>query len=185
MDSTQELDKLKHATKIMNLGKAGESIIANYFASMENTRVELSVDSYDSKKDMTVYQKIQLIKSVDDFIDDGESITIIVNEKTVEVKTQTPYFTTSELTIRKSQLDKCRMVDELYFVAVPDPKWKSDLAGCIYKVDPEKFRGRPYKKQDKFGGVRYMIGIGIHQEAVTKVKDLTQQEIEYLLKAKS
>ena len=120
------------------LGLAGEKIIANYF-SEQGQKVKHSVDKFDREKDM-----------------------LIENSTKVEVKTQQPYVKMNALTFRPNQLNKCRNVDELYFVTAkaqisPYYKWND----CIFKVNPKTFETKSYKTSY---GVE-MIAIPIEQEA--------------------
>lgn len=136
------------------LGKTGEKIIANMFSSA-GLKVEYSIDNFDRHKDF------------------------IVEGKTVEVKTEQPYVLKNAISIRDTQLKKCKSVDHLFFVSVPplfDKNYK--WGGCILKVDPKTFKHSSYTT--KFG--TKMIQIPIEQPAVEKVRNLTKEEIDELMK---
>ena len=136
-------------SKQHDLGAVGEKIVANELGGS----VEFAVDKYDSKKDFTV------------------------NGKTIEVKTQVPFISESAFSICPGQLQKCRSVDELYFVAVPAKKsykWE----GWMFKVDPKTFTVRDTITRDG----RTMLLIDIEQPAVSKVRKVTDVYIKSLIK---
>lgn len=141
-------------TAIEILGKTGEKIIANMFNS-EGRKVQYAIDNFDSQKD---------------FIVDG---------KMVEVKTEQPYVLKNAITIRKTQLRKCKAVDELYFISVP-PLFKKDYkwGGWIFKVDSKTFNYSNYTTKSG----NNMIEIPIEQEAISKVRKLTNEELFELMK---
>lgn len=136
------------------LGKTGEKIIANMFSSAR-LKVEYSIDNFDRHKDF------------------------IVEGKTVEVKTEQPYVLKNAISIRDTQLKKCKSVDYLFFVSVPplfDKNYK--WGGCILKVDPKTFKHSSYTTKFR----TKMIQIPIEQPAVEKVRNLTKEEIDELMK---
>jgi hypothetical protein len=183
MDEIEEIKKLKRDIKISQLGQVGEKIIRNMFSSKDNTYVEDAIDLYDSTKDMIVYEKVRKVVEADED-GDADSQTILVNGKTIEVKTQTPYIELRCVSIRTGQLKKCRMVDELYFVTVPHKSYAYKGSGWILKVDPKTFTPFQYEpKKDKYtsSGKRYMYGIRLNDPAVTRVRPLTKKEIEELM----
>lgn len=141
-------------TAIEFLGKTGEKIVANYLTEM-GQKVQHSIDNFDREKD---------------FLVDG---------KKVEVKTEQPYVLKNAISIRDTQLNKCRSVDCLYFVLVPplinrEYKW----GGVILKVDPKTFQYKAYTT--KLG--TKMVEIPIDQPAVELVKNLSDDEKKELLK---
>ena len=171
----QIIDERKQ--KISQLGLAGEKIIRNML-SKQGLIVEDSLDYYDNTKDMTVF-----VSNKDDEFDENSS-TIFVNGKTVEVKTCTPYVEKKAVTIRKNQLKKCRNVDELYFVTVPHKFLRYKYENWILKIDPKTFECESYKQNDKREplGYRNMLAIKIGQEATTRIRELTENEKNELLK---
>jgi hypothetical protein len=159
--------------KISRLGEIGEKIIRNMFSS-QGLKVEDSLDVYDNKKDMTVYEEEY----------DEVSFTLIVNKKTIEVKVNTPYVLKKAVTIRENQLTKCRGVDELYFITIPHKTMEYKYSGWILKVDPKTFEYEPYPQPDKYepSGIRNMLAIKVGQPATTRIRKLTEIELEQLLK---
>jgi hypothetical protein len=159
--------------KISRLGEIGEKIIRNMFSS-QGLVVEDSLDVYDSTKDMTVYRE-EL---------DEVSFTLVVNKLTIEVKVCTPYVHKKAVTLRKKQLKKCREVDELYFITVPHKTLAYKYSGWILKIDPKTFEYEEYTQDDKREplGYRKMIAIKIGQPATTRIRELTEVELEQLLK---
>lgn len=136
------------------LGKTGEKIIANML-NAEGLRVEYALNNYDREKD---------------FIVDG---------KKVEVKTEQPYVKKNAISIRDTQVRKCRGVDVLYFVTVPplfDRRYK--WGGWIFRVDPQTFKYDPYVTS--FGVS--MVAIPIEQEAVIPIRELNKEEIDELMR---
>tara|TARA_B100000795_G_C22366617_1_gene274494 strand:+ start:42 stop:476 length:435 start_codon:yes stop_codon:yes gene_type:complete len=88
------------------LGDIGQKIVGNYMSRIGRT-VEMSVDPFDSEKDMKV------------------------NEKSLEVKTQVPFCTKKGFSIKPNQLPKCLNAD--YFVIVQAPCDYLDKA-AIWKI---------------------------------------------------
>lgn len=136
------------------LGKTGEKIVANLL-NAEGLRVEYALNNYDKEKDF------------------------IVEGKKVEVKTEQPYVKKNAITIRDTQVRKCKSVDVLYFVTVPPLfnrgyKW----GGWIFRVDPQKFEYSPYVTS--FGVS--MVAIPIEQEAVIPIRELNKEEIDELMR---
>lgn len=131
------------------LGILGEKIVQNYFTA-QGKLVFPSEKKYDAEKDM------------------------MIAGKTAEVKTQCPFITKSVFTIRASQVNKVRSVQELYFVAIPHKKYKSGLVGYVYSVDPVTHiqRDGEYYKD---GNKREFIDI--IQPAVKKLFSLTYDQI--------
>jgi hypothetical protein len=159
--------------KILRLGEIGEKIIRNMF-SRQGLIVEDSLDVYDSTKDMTVYHE-EL---------DEVSFRIVINKRKIEVKVCTPYVHKKAVTLRKKQLIKCREVDELYFITVPHKTLDYKYSGWILKIDPKKFEYEEYTQDDKREplGYRKMISIKIGQPATTRIRPLTEFELEQFLK---
>ena len=137
------------------MGLAGEKIVTNLLSSF-GLKVEQSINKYDSEKDMLV---------------DGYK---------VEVKTETPYALKNCFSFRPNQLKKCSTVDVLYVVSVPhpNPKYNCEASGWIYRIDPKTFKTFNYKT--RYG--TEMIGIKIDQEAVVKIKQMSDDEIKELKK---
>ena len=139
---------------IRDRGLLGEKIMTNYF-NTQGFMVEHSIDKFDREKDM------------------------LVNGKKVEIKTEQPLVFKNCLTIRETQLKKCRSVDELYFVTVP-PSFRENYqyGGCIFKVDPENFKWTKWIPKDG----RQMCAISIFQESVKFIKKLSDAECKELIK---
>ena len=141
-------------TAIEFLGKTGEKIVANELNKL-GKKVEHSINNFDSEKD---------------FLVDGFK---------VEVKTEQPYVMKNCISIRKTQLRKCRGVDKLYFVLVPPlmkPNYK--WGGWLMEVDPNFTVSETYVT--KFG--TEMVSIPIEQEAVVPLRRLSTEENRELLK---
>jgi len=136
-------------TKQHDLGVVGEKIIANELGG----DIKFSIDKYDNKKDL------------------------VVNGKTVEVKTQVPFILENAFSIKLNQLHKCRAVDELYFIAVP-AKRKFKWEGWMFKVNPKTFVTRKTLTRDN----REMLLINIEQPAVEKVRKVNDAYIASLVK---
>jgi len=144
--------------KIEALGLIGEKYVANYLA--ENNRVvKHSLDKFDSRKDLLVDGKI-----------------------TVEVKTGVPFISERAFSVHRAQLDKCRYVDELYFVTIPAFKFKSDLTGWFYSVDPKTFKCKTKKVPRGDGTFREMLLIPIEQDAVTRIHKIDDYAINEMMK---
>lgn len=77
------------------LGAIGEGIVRRFFES-QGLKVVMSEDQYDSEKDM------------------------VVDGKTVEVKTLLPIYKYSSFCLPVKQSKKCELVDRLIFLEVPD-----------------------------------------------------------------
>jgi len=152
---------MQHMTteqKIEALGLIGEKYVANYLA--ENNRVvKHSLDKFDSRKDLLV---------------DGT--------KTVEVKTGVPFISERAFSVHRAQLDKCRYVDELYFVTIPAFKFKSDLTGWLYSVEPKTFKCKTKKVPRGDGTFREMLLIPIEQDAVTRIHKIDDYAINEMMK---
>jgi hypothetical protein len=181
------MDIKEHKEKILKIGQVGEKIVRNYLNKLKNVSIEDSTNLYDSKKDFVM----EVLVDENDLDDESSSFRTFFRKengeltefRTGEIKTCTPYFTEQELSIREKQLDKCRSVDDLYFVTVPSIKYKSEYAGWILRVEPKTFRTRPYSKPDpkEKGGIRYMRGIKFEQPSVTKLRQLYKSELRDLL----
>jgi hypothetical protein len=140
--------------KALRLGHIGENIVANWYSS-QGYRIKLSLDPYDSVKDL------------------------MVGHMQVEVKTQQPYVKMKALTFRPNQLPKCSNPNTLLnFVTATaeyDPlfKWNN----CLFEVD-HNFKTIPYTTSY---GIK-MIAVPIEQEAVRFIKKLEDEEIYVLSK---
>lgn len=140
--------------KALRLGHIGENIVANYYSS-QGYRIKLSLDPYDSIKDL------------------------MVGDMQVEVKTQQPHVKMGALTFRPNQLPKCSNPKTLLtFVTAtaeykPTYKWNN----CLFEVD-YNFETVPYTTSY---GVK-MIAVPIEQEAVRFIKKLEDEEIYTLSK---
>ena len=81
------------------LGKAGEALVSNLLQEVHGWTVSTSVDQYDNTKDMIATR-------------DGVS-------QTIEVKTQQRYHMQNAFTVKPSQVQKCKNVDQLVIVETP------------------------------------------------------------------
>lgn len=140
--------------KALRLGHIGENIVANYYSS-QGYRIKLSLDPYDSVKDL------------------------MIGNMQVEVKTQQPYVKMGALTFRPNQLPKCSNPNTLLtFVTAtaeydPSYKWNN----CLFEVE-HNFKTVPYITSY---GIK-MIAVLIEQEAVRFIKKLEDEEISVLSK---
>jgi hypothetical protein len=140
---------------IERLGKAGESIISNYFSS-QGMRVEISVNQFDSQKDM------------------------IVEGKIVEVKTQVPFVTKDSFTFKQNQLNKCVNADEVYFISVPTVR-RHFSEGKVYVIKGSEIKYKKHKTKDG----REMILIPINQDGMKEVFEVSEQEKKLLVQYSS
>lgn len=85
---------IKNRERIRTLGAYGESIVANYFEQLGHI-VKRSEDWFDDEKDM------------------------IIDDKTVEVKTLMPIYMFNAFCLPAKQRIKCESVDRLIFVKIP------------------------------------------------------------------
>lgn len=141
--------------KIERLGKAGESIITNYFSS-KGMKVEVSVNQFDSVKDM------------------------IVEGNNVEVKTQVPFVTKDSFSVKPNQLNKCMNAYEVYFISVPTNK-KHFSEGKVYAIEGKNIQYKKYKTRDG----REMILIPIDQKDMREVFEISDDEKQLLVKYSS
>ena len=123
---------MNRSKMIEKFGEIGEQFAADYFRSMD-CNVIMSPDKYDMHKDMTV---------------DG---------KTVEVKTENPFYIKRAITISKeasNQLKKCLNVDRLIFVIVPLKKdeifSKHILQDDLWRWDGIEIREAPPVGERKY-----------------------------------
>lgn len=137
--------------KIDILGRIGEKIVSNLL-NRQGKNVQESIDPFDRKKDM------------------------IVDEKTIEVKTQVPFILENAITIQENQLKKCRNVDEIYVVIAPAPKHSYKWEGWILQIDPKAFRTRKRLTRDG----RQMILIDIEQNAVKPIEKISSNDLKIL-----
>jgi hypothetical protein len=140
---------------IERLGKAGESILSNYFSS-QGMKVEISVNQFDSQKDM------------------------IVEGKVVEVKTQVPFVTKDSFTFKPNQLKKCVNADEVYFISVPTVK-RHFSEGKVYVIKGSEIQYKKHKTKDG----REMILIPINQDVMKEVFEVSEQEKKLLVQYSS
>lgn len=139
---------MKNDEKKTKLGRAGESIVLNWYSD-QGSKVKASIDQYDSHKDALV---------------DGNS---------VEIKTQVPFVYKDCFTIKPNQLRKCLNVHRLVFVSVPNTKEKHHSDGKVYCIFPED--GLKYFKYTTRDG-RDMILIPIKQEGMREIFEMTPEE---------
>jgi hypothetical protein len=120
------------AEKKERFGQMGEELVADYFRSKKRN-VEMSDNKYDMVKDMTV---------------DG---------KTVEVKTENPFYMQRAITISKdasNQLPKCLKVDRLIYVIVPLEK-DSIYSNRILQDDLWRWDGIEIREAPPVGERKY------------------------------
>ena len=135
------------------LGRMGEICVANW-ANSESKSVFLSIDPFDSTKDMTI---------------DGQ---------TVEVKTQVPWVSERAFTIGQNQLEKCQNVDNLYFVALLSPSgFEYSGQGHIFKADKNFFWELKTTKSGK-----KQISIPINQAALNKVYRISSSDLNTMMR---
>jgi hypothetical protein len=140
--------------KALRLGHIGENIVANWYSS-QGYRIKISLDPYDSVKDL------------------------MVGDMQVEVKTQQPYVKMNALTFRPNQLPKCSNSNTLLnFVTAtaeydPTYKWNN----CLFEVE-HNFKTISYTTSYNVK----MIAVPIEQEAVRFIKRLEDEEIYALSK---
>ena len=140
-------------TSMMHLGRAGETIFANHMIR-EGYTVELSVDQYDSRKDLKV------------------------GNKTYEVKTQVPFVIEDAFTVKENQLRKLRTVDHTVFISVPNkakPHWS---AGKVYTIESSRIDEVIRTRKTKDG--RKMILLPINE--MTELFTMTENEAKILPK---
>jgi hypothetical protein len=104
------------------LGAVGEGLVRRFFES-QGLKVTMSEDKYDSEKDM------------------------VVDGKTVEVKTMLPIYKFKAFCLPVQQSRKCESVDRLIFIEVPDTP-QEDIVFLESMIDPEV--GRRYDWRDYF-----------------------------------
>jgi len=140
--------------KALRLGHIGENIVSNWYSS-QGYRIKLSLDPYDSIKDLTV------------------------GEMQVEVKTQQPYVKMGALTFRPNQLPKCSNPNTLlcFVTATAEYDTKYKWNNCLFEVE-HNFKTVHYTTSY---GIK-MIAVPIEQEAVRFIKKLDDEEIYVLSK---
>ena len=144
---------LTREQKIEILGKIGEKYVGNYLA--KNRKVEFSLDNFDSEKDL------------------------LADGKTVEVKVGTPFITEGAIAFKKSQLTKCRSVDEFYFVTIPAPKYHYRWSGWLFRIE-NNFKCKIINITRSNGWIDEMVLVPIEQDAVIsmfKVEDYVIAEM--------
>lgn len=104
------------------LGAVGEGIVRSFFES-SGSSVVMSEDKYDMQKDM------------------------VVDGKTVEVKTLMPIYKFNAFCLPTQQSRKCEEVDRLIFVKVPNLP-EDDLV--IYESIKDEETGRRWEWRDRF-----------------------------------
>jgi hypothetical protein len=146
---------MNNIDKISELGLVGEKIVVNMLNKLHpELRIVFSTNKYDNEKDM------------------------LVDDKKVEVKTQSPFIMKNAFTFRPNQLKKCQSVDVLYIVSVPHPTWKHHSDGWVYRVVPSEFKYQTWV--DKKGISRILIPI--NQPAVIQVHKIDDDDIKELMK---
>lgn len=133
------------------LGRAGETIVLNWFSS-KGIPFQVSVDQYDSQKDM------------------------IAEGKKIEVKTQVPFVMKDAFTFKENQLRKCLNADYVYFVSVPNEKRPHHSAGKVYRIESIQLKYDYYTTKDG----RKMVLVPIKQEAMQELFEMTEKEAKIL-----
>jgi hypothetical protein len=133
------------------LGRAGETIVLNWFSS-QGKQFQVSVDQYDSQKDM------------------------IVEGKKVEVKTQVPFVIKNSFSFKENQLRKCLNADYVYFVSVPNEKRPHHSSGKVYCIESSNIKFNYYTTKDG----RNMVLIPIDQEGMKEVFTMSENEAKIL-----
>ena len=146
---------LTREQKIEILGKMGEKYVGNYLA--ENRKVQFSLDNFDSEKDL------------------------MADDKTVEVKVGTPFITEGAIAFKKSQLMKCRSVDEFYYVTIPAPKYKYRWSGWLFRIE-NTFKYRVRKVTRSNGWIDEMALVPIEQDAVVPIHKVHDSVINEMMK---
>ena len=146
---------LTREQKIEILGKMGEKYVGNYLA--ENRKVKFSLDNFDSEKDL------------------------MADDKTVEVKVGTPFITEGAIAFKKSQLMKCRSVDEFYYVTIPAPKYKYRWSGWLFRIE-NTFKCRVRKVTRSNGWIDEMALVSIEQDAVVPIHRVQDSVINEMMK---
>lgn len=140
-------------TKSNELGVMGEKVVINYLSS-QGCVIEQSINKYDNEKDL------------------------VSNGRTVEVKTQIPFIYANSLTIERDQLQKCRNVDDLYFVTVPSKGKFFKWSGWLFRLEPKLFEVKTYTTKK---GVDMLL-INIDQESVQPIQKIGDNYIRELVK---
>ena len=146
---------LTREQKIEILGKMGEKYVGNYLA--ENRKVQFSLDNFDSEKDL------------------------MADDKMVEVKVGTPFITEGAIAFKKSQLMKCRSVDEFYYVTIPAPKYKYKWSGWLFRIE-NTFKCRVRKVTRSNGWIDEMALVPIKQDAVVPIHKVEDSVINEMMK---
>ena len=146
---------MNNIDKISELGLVGEKIVVNMLNELHpELRIIFSTYKFDNEKDM------------------------LVDNKKVEVKTQSPFIVKNAFTFRPNQLRKCQLVDVLYIISVPHPTWRHHSDGYVYRVVPSEFKYQNWV--DKKGISRILIPI--NQPAVIRVHKIDDEDIKELMK---
>lgn len=139
-------------TDMTMLGRAGETVVMNWFAS-RGIPCQASVDQYDSQKDM------------------------IAEGKKIEVKTQVPFIMKDSFSFRENQLRKCVNADYVFFVSVPTEK-SHHSDGKVYRIESKKMKYTKYKTKDG----RDMYLVPIKQADMQFLFDMAYSEVKTLQK---
>lgn len=121
--------------KKMQTGNLGEKLVARYYRD-SGCIVEESLDLYDHKKDMIIYDR--LFKG---------------SKETGETKTQQAWHTENGFTVKANQIAKCQEVDLLNFVDTPSKY--NGMSVILYEFPKEKRKF--YRKQTADGRVMYIL----------------------------
>jgi hypothetical protein len=148
--------------KIDALGAYGEYVVFKEFKRRSIKAIQ-STDKYDSEKDGLLESELK----------DGTL------EK-IEVKTMVPFIMKDAFTIRFKQYTKCHNAAWVYFVSVPNVKYKHHSDGNIYRL-PGKYISKDDFYITKDG--RDMILIPSKHpkmEYVARISDKDIQELQKL-----
>jgi|SanBayMetagenome_1026888.scaffolds.fasta_scaffold21017_3 hypothetical protein len=135
------------------LGRAGETVVLNWF-NRQGISCKVSVDQYDSQKDM------------------------IAEGKKIEVKTQVPFVFKDAFTFKENQLRKCLTSDYVYFVSVPNKTKPHHSDGKVYRIESSKMQYSEHRTKDG----RKMIIVPIKQPAMQMLFVMDYSEASILQK---
>lgn len=133
------------------MGRAGESLVINYYNSI-HANVKVSIDQYDSNKDL------------------------VVDDQRIEVKTQVPFINKDAFTFKKNQLRKCLNADKVIFVSVPNKQRPHFSAGKAYVIESASIQYSTYRTRDG----RDMVLIPIKQDGMMELFTMSDKEGEIL-----
>ena len=105
----------------------------------------------------------------------------MADDKTVEVKVGTPFITEGAIAFKKSQLTKCRSVDEFYFVTIPATKYDYRWSGWLFRIE-NNFRYKVRNITRSNGWIDEMVLVPIEQDAVIPIFKVEDSVINEMMK---